>query len=188
MRFAHDHFGSFGQAEDGVNTPETQMADNDYAVGLLIEKIAHSRYAADTVVFVVEDDAQDGPDHVDAQRSIALVAGAHVKQGAVISHAYNTVSVLATIEALLGLQPLGLTDGLAMPMADVFEREARPWSYSAKVPAVLRSTQLPLPPGPTAQPRHEAKWWDEQTAGQDFTHADAADSEIIQQALWRGLH
>lgn len=73
VRFPHDHFGNFGSAKYGVNTPDTQMADNDYAVGLLIEKVAGSRFKNDTLIFVVEDDAQNGPDHVDAHRSIALV-------------------------------------------------------------------------------------------------------------------
>jgi YVTN family beta-propeller protein len=187
VRFAHDHFGSFDRAEDGVNTPETQMADNDYAVGLLVERVARSRFAQDTVIFVVEDDAQDGPDHVDAHRSIALLAGAQVRQGSVISARHTTVSLLRTIELLLGLPPLGLTDGMASPMSEVFDREARPWSFTAKVPPVLRSTRLPLPPGPVTFPRRDASWWAAETVGQDFSRADAADGQKLGGALWRGL-
>ena len=70
-----------------MNTPETQVADNDYAVGLLIEKIADSVYANNTLIFVIEDDAQDGGDHMDSHRSIAFVAGAYVKQHALVSTA-----------------------------------------------------------------------------------------------------
>jgi hypothetical protein len=73
VRFPHDHLGSFGTARYRVNTPTKQMADNDYAIGLLVEKIAQSRFAQDTLIFIIEDDAQDGPDHVDAHRSIAYV-------------------------------------------------------------------------------------------------------------------
>ena len=87
VRLAHDHLGLFDEAVDGVNTVETEIADNDYAVGLLVEKVAHSKYAKDTLVFVIEDDAQNGPDHVDAHRSLALIAGPYVKQRAVISQA-----------------------------------------------------------------------------------------------------
>ena len=72
VRLAHDHLGLFNEAVDGVNTVETEIADNDYAVGLLVEKVAHSKYAKDTLIFVIEDDAQNGPDHVDAHRSLAL--------------------------------------------------------------------------------------------------------------------
>ena len=113
VRLPHDHTGNFAQAIDGVNTVETELADNDYAVGLLVERVAKSRFANDTLIFVVEDDAQDGPDHVDAHRSIAFVAGPYVKQGAVVSHVYNTVNLIRTIEAVLGLEPVGLNDALA---------------------------------------------------------------------------
>src|SRR5262249_50737766 len=98
VRLPHDHFGDFGAAIDSVNTPDTQMADNDYAVGLLVEKVAHSPFRDDTVIFVVEDDAQNGGDHVDSHRSIAYVIGAFVRQGAVVSTAYSTVSMVRTIE------------------------------------------------------------------------------------------
>ena len=113
VRFMHDHTGSFGTAIDLVNTPETQQADNDYAVGLLVQKIANSIYANDTLIFVIEDDAQDGGDHVDSHRTIAFVAGAYVKQQAVVSTPYNTINFLRTIEEVLGLA------------ADESERRAR---------------------------------------------------------------
>jgi len=83
VRFMHDHTGSFATAIDGVNTPDRDVADNDYAVGLLVEKIANSIYANNTLIFVVEDDAQDGGDHIDSHRTTAYVAGAYVKNGVV---------------------------------------------------------------------------------------------------------
>ena len=79
----------------GINTPELDEADNDYAVGLVVQKIANSRYAHDTLIFVIEDDAQDGGDHVDAHRSIAFVVGPYVKQHAVVSTSYNTLDFVA---------------------------------------------------------------------------------------------
>src|SRR4029077_8463221 len=106
VRLPHDHLGLFDEAVDGINTVETEIADNDYATGLLIEKVAHSRYAKDTLIFVIEDDAQDGPDHVDAHRSVAFIAGPYVKQHAVVSDRYTTVSMIRTMEEILGLQPL----------------------------------------------------------------------------------
>ena len=75
VRLPHDHFGLFDEAVDGVNTVETEIADNDYAVGLLVEKVARSKYGKDTLIFVIEDDAQNGADHVDAHRSLALSQG-----------------------------------------------------------------------------------------------------------------
>ena len=80
-----------------MNCPELQQADNDYAVGRLVERVAHSRYKSDTLIFIVEDDAQDGADHVDAHRSTTYVVGPYVGRG-VVSHFYTTVNLLRTIE------------------------------------------------------------------------------------------
>ena len=129
----HDHTGNFvagtggfpPAAIDGVNTPELMVADNDYAVGMLIQKIANSIYANNTLIFIVEDDAQDGGDHVDSHRTVALVAGAYVKQGAVVSTPYNTINLIRTMEEVLGLAPMNLNDALAAPMADIFQHYAR---------------------------------------------------------------
>jgi DNA-binding beta-propeller fold protein YncE len=115
IRFAHDHFGDFTSAIDGVNTPDKQMAHNDYAVGLLVEKVSKSPYKDSTLIFVIEDDAQDGGDHVDAHLSAAYIIRPYVKQGVVVSWAYNTVSMIRTIEDVLDPEPLGLTAGLAAP-------------------------------------------------------------------------
>jgi len=192
FRINHDHFGDFNEAIDGVNTVEKEMADNDYALGLLAEKVGHSPYAKDTLIFVIEDDAQNGPDHVDAHRSIAYVIGPYVKQGAVVSARYNTVSMLRTIEEVLGIKPMGLNDALQAPMTDVFSKDAATWSYSARVPAVLRSTQLPLPPASapkaaTSAPGHDAAYWAEKTAGFDFSSEDKLDSARFNLVLWKGM-
>jgi hypothetical protein len=98
-----------------MNSPEPQVADNDYAVGLVIEKIAHSAYANSTLIFVIEDDSQNGGDHVDSHRSIAFIAGPYVKQNALVSTQYNTINFLRTMEWVLGLAPVHLTDAVAHP-------------------------------------------------------------------------
>jgi DNA-binding beta-propeller fold protein YncE len=194
VRFMHDHMGDFGTAADGVNTPETQQADNDYAVGLLVEKLARSPYAKDTLVFVVEDDAQDGPDHVDAHRSIAFVAGAYVKHGAVVSTRYSTVNLLRTIEDILGIAHLSLNDGAARPMADLFDLDRPDWSFDAQVPRILRTTQLPLPAeaqksGATdpGRPLHDAAYWADKTRGMAFDVEDKVDAPTFNRILWDGL-
>ena len=179
-------------ALDGVDTPETQVADNDYALGRLIEAVARSRYARDTLIFVVEDDAQDGPDHVDAHRSIAFVAGPYVKHGAVVSARYTTINMIRTMTDLLGLDHLGIFDAHVRPMTEIFDLHQEQWSFRAQVPNVLRSTRLPLPPGPDAsapieRPSHPASWWAQRTRGMDFTRRDTADAQAYNRILWEGL-
>jgi hypothetical protein len=191
VRLAHDHTGNFGKGLDGVDTVETELADNDYAVGLLVEKIAHSPFAADTLIFIVEDDAQDGPDHVNAHRAPAYIVGPYVKQGVVVSHRYATVNLVATIEAVLGLDPMGLNDALAEPMADVFDTGKAEWTFSAHPSVVLRQTALPLPPERSAQAcrlrMRSAAYWAVAMKGQDFSREDDLDTGAYNLALWRGM-
>ncbi len=203
VRLMRDHFGDFAEAIDGTGTVEAEMADNDYAIGKLIEDVAHSPFAKSTVIFIVEDDAQNGPDHVDAHRSPALIAGAYVKQGAVVSTHYDTVNVLRTIEDILGMKPMGINDAVAEPMADVFTTEEKPWTYTASVSEVLRSTQLPIgnasagassgtaaaqsgDPG-YAKPKHDAAYWAAKTKGMDFSVEDHVDPEKFNRIVWYGL-
>ena len=190
LRINHDHFGSFKEAIDGINTVETQMADNDYALGLVAEAVAKGPFAKDTLIFVLEDDAQDGADHVNAHRSVALVVGPYVKQGAVVSKRYTTVNVVRTMVDVLGLDPLGLNDAMAEPMSDVFDVSQANWSYRPLVPPVLRSTTLPLPPAASAcvaRPKHSAAYWAAAMAGQDFSSEDKLDTARFNRALWKGL-
>jgi DNA-binding beta-propeller fold protein YncE len=194
VRLPHDHTGDFADGIDGINTVEAELADNDYAVGLLVEKVAKSPFAKDTLIFVVEDDAQDGPDHVDAHRSTAFVVGPYVKKGAVVSSRQTTVSLMRTMEDVLGIKPSGLTDGLADPMAEVFDVTASPaWSFAAHPSAILRTTKLPLPPADRAEaacvvkPRRSAAWWAAAMAGQDFSQEDRLDTAAYNLTLWRGL-
>ena len=174
-----------------MNTPELQEADNDYAVGLLIQKIANSMYANNTLIFVVEDDAQDGGDHVDSHRSIAFVAGAYVKQGALVSTQYNTINFVRTMEEVLGLPPMNLNDALARPMADIFNTTPSPWSFTATPSALLYDTELPLPAKPAGlivpKPTHDAKYWARATKGMDFTSEDRMDFADFNRILWKGL-
>lgn len=199
VRFMHDHTGNFTAgaggtppgAIDGVNTPELMVADNDYAVGLLIQKIANSIYANNTLIFVVEDDAQDGADHVDSHRTVLLVAGAYVKQGAVISTPYNSINMIRTMEEVLGLPPMNLNDALAAPMADIFNTKPSAWSFTAAPSPYLYNTKLLLPPKPAGmavpKPAHNAKYWARVTRGMNFADADLVDPAGFNRILWKGL-
>jgi DNA-binding beta-propeller fold protein YncE len=191
MRLPNDHTGSYASALDGVNVPELQVSDNDYAVGLLMEKIANSVYANNTLIFVVEDDAQDGGDHVDSHRSLAFVAGAYVKRGALVSTPYNTLDFVRTIEEVLGLPPLNLNDALARPMTDIFNTTPSAWSFNAAPAAALYNTRLPLPAKAAGlavpKPKHNAKYWARATRGMDFDEEDQVDPHDFNHVLWKGL-
>jgi hypothetical protein len=192
VRMPHDHTGNYATAISGVNAPELQVADNDYAVGSLVQWIANSQYADNTLVFVIEDDAQNGADHVDAHRSIAFIVGPYVKQGgAVVSTQYNTLNFIRTMERVLGLSPNHYTDALAQPMADVFDTTQPAWTYSATPSAYLYNTTLPLPAKAAGlmvpKPTHDAQYWARVTKGMDFTQADRVNPEAFNRILWRGL-
>jgi DNA-binding beta-propeller fold protein YncE len=200
IELPRDHTGDFGEALDDTDTPDEQVADNDYALGLIVEKVAQSPYKDDTLIFVIEDDAQAGPDHVDTQRTVSYVLGPYVKQGAVVSQHYANPNILRTIADILKMEPMGLQVALADPMSEVFDRSQRDWSYRAIVPEILRQTQLPLPSPNTANSlpptdwtrrfsvsRGDAKYWTKAMEGQDFKREDHLDTERFNRALWSGL-
>jgi YVTN family beta-propeller protein len=198
VRFMHDHTSGnvsgapFGSAIAGVNTPETQVADNDYAVGLLLQTVANSPYANNTLIFIIEDDAQDGADHVDAHRSVAFIAGPYVKKGALVSDHYSTVNILRTIEDVLGLDHMSVFDAYQPPMTDAFDLSQTSWTFTAQVPAILSSTSLPVTSAvasaqPRVKPLHDAKWWARETRGMDFSAPDKVNAAAYNQILWKGI-
>ena len=197
VRLSNDHMGSFGSALAGVNTPETQQADNDLAVGRLVEAVAHSRFASDTLIVVIEDDCQDGPDHVDSHRATAYVVGPYVKQGKVVSTRYSQVNALRTIEDILGTQHINLNTAFQRPMADLFDiGSSGQWTYEAVASTVLKTTTLDLAAGAASvkfaqgrnvKPSRSAAYWDKATAGMDFSEADQVPTAQFNKVLWTGL-
>jgi DNA-binding beta-propeller fold protein YncE len=194
VRLMHDHMGNFDNtAIDRVNCPELQQADNDYAVGRLVDKVAHSRYKSDTLIFIVEDDAQDGADHVDAHRSTTYVVGPYVRQNAVVTQRYTTVNLLRTIEDILGLQHLSIYTATRPPMTEVFDLSKREWTYDAVPSLFLYNTCLPIPqhatkPSRFPKPSHSAAYWAEKTAEFDFSKEDnLGNPEKFNRIIWQGL-
>jgi DNA-binding beta-propeller fold protein YncE len=191
VRFMEDHMGTFKTAIDGVNTPERQQADNDYAVGRLIEKVAASPFKDNTLIFIVEDDAQNGADHVDAHRSTAYVVGPFVKQGQVVSQFYTTINVLRTIEDILGLEHLNFHTATARPMSAVFDLKQSAWGFQAEPSNYLYPTDLPVPrkPGASAlRSTHDADYWAAATAQFDFSKEDnLGDPDAFNRIIWKGL-
>jgi hypothetical protein len=122
--------------DPGYPTPQAMAADNDLALGRIIEALSHSRFWLDTVIFVLEDDAQDGFDHVDAHRTAALVISARNVRGGVDHRFYNQAGVLRTIEEIFGLRPMTLFDAIAPPIVAPFTSQTNREPYVA-LPAVI---------------------------------------------------
>jgi len=197
LRLPHDHFGSTGTAVAGLKTNSLQMSDNDYAIGKVVETISLSPYWKNTVIFILEDDAQSGGDHVDAHRSLGYVISPYSRRGVNITTNYNTVSMLRTIEDLLGIDHLNLSDANAAPMSDVFTHTADLTPYKAIVPGSLCAA--PVDPAlvpecksssarltPRLLELHDPAWWAEALEPFDFHDADRIDVEAYNRVLWEG--
>src|SRR5262249_47732314 len=118
LRLPNDHTQG---ATPGKPTPTAYVADNDLALGRLVDAVSRSKFWPRIAIFVVEDDAQNGPDHVDAHRTVAFVISPYAKRGAVASMMYSTSSMLQTMELILGLKPMSQFDAAARPMFNSFQ-------------------------------------------------------------------
>ena len=172
LRLPRDHTSGTGP---GLPTPTAMVADNDLAVGKLVEAISHSRYWASTAVFAVEDDAQAGPDHVDEQRSTLYIASPYAAGG--VQHAmYTQASVLRTIEILLGLPPMSAYDAGALPLTAAFRATPNLRPFDALQPHVdLNATN--------AKTAYRAA----DSRRLDFAHADRADAGELNDILWHAV-
>ena len=156
----------------GRPTPMAYMADNDLALGRLVEAVSHSRYWKDTVFFVLEDDAQDGPDHIDSHRSVLLVISAYNRSG-VIRRFVNTTDVLATVEEILGLGRLSKFDHYGHPLREIFADTPDLTPYVALKPEQPLD-ELNPPKSATAEASLEL----------ELDRVDAADEDTFNRILW----
>src|SRR5467141_1222640 len=175
VRFPNDHTTGI---KNGFPTPQFMVADNDYAVGRLVETISSSVYWKDSAIFIVEDDAQAGPDHVDSHRSVGLVISAYNKPGALIHKFHSTVSMIRTIEMLLGIAPMNQLDASAVPM-DIFQETPDLTPYKAVLPAIAADNLM------TQKPKDKATAeWMKKSNRQNFAHADMADPKVLNAVIW----
>ena len=178
LRLPNDH--TMGTRPGGPR-PEASVADNDLAVGRVVEAVSHSAYWDDTAIFVLEDDAQDGPDHVDAHRSPALVISKYSPGSPAspfIDHGfYSTVNMIRTMEELLGLPPMNNNDAVAAPMAPLFSGPGNQPRFVAdesnRKNGLIYQVNSPNAPGAA------------DSARMDFTRADAIDAARLNAILWR---
>jgi DNA-binding beta-propeller fold protein YncE len=131
VRLPNDHTAG---TRVGKPTPTAMVAENDLALGLLVEGVSKSKFWKETAIFVIEDDAQNGPDHVDAHRVVSLVVSPYTRRGAVDSTLYSTTSLLRTMELILGLKPMSQFDAAARPMYGAFTAKADPTPYQHVMP------------------------------------------------------
>ena len=173
LRLGNDHTEGL---RIGRPTPYAHVADNDLAVGQLIETLSKSPIWNETAVFILEDDAQNGADHVDAHRSTAYVAGGFVKRNYVDHTAYSTSSMLRTMELILGLSPMSQYDAAAMPMWRSFDSVAKPSDFKAITPNVdLRTKNVA---------RNE---WQRRSELFNFEKEDTNNDVAFNLVLWHGL-
>jgi hypothetical protein len=173
LRLPNDHTAG---ARVGSLTPTACVADNDLALGRIVEGITKSKFWLDTAIFVIEDDAQNGPDHVDAHRTVALAISPYIRRGAVDSNMYSTSSMLRTMELILGLKPMSQFDAAARPMYACFTNkpDARPYQH--------------LVPDTDLNAMNVAGAWGAKQSEQfDLAKEDAADDLLFNEVIWRAV-
>jgi len=174
IRLGNDHTNG---TRPGSPTPRAMVAENDYALGRLVEAISKSRYWKESAIFVLEDDAQNGPDHVDAHRSVALVASPFAKRGSVDSTLYTTAGMLRTMELILGIPPMSQYDASAAPYYNAFQ------ATPVLTPFTLRKARYPFDemnspnaPGSAASLR------------MNLEEADMAPELELNEIIWKSVH
>jgi DNA-binding beta-propeller fold protein YncE len=171
VRLGNDHTSG---TKAGALTPTSYAADNDYAVGLVAEAVSHSHLWNSTAIFVIEDDAQNGPDHVDSHRAPAWVISPFTHRGLVDSTMYNQMSVLRTIEMIMGLRPMTQFDAAATPMFSGFSKGANVEPFTSIPPRISTTDRNPAN-GPGSQ----------DSARMDFSAPDQVDDTLLNAVLWR---
>ena len=184
VRFCTDHTTG---TNPNHHTPSSMVADNDYAVGQLVETLSHSAIWKSTAIFVIEDDAQDGPDHVDAHRSTCYVISPWVRAHCIDHTFQNTVSVLRTMELLMGLPPMCQYDATATPVLDWDDNPSNGAPFDAIMPdpqVLLEINGVGSPKSPISP---EQRGMMDESSRMDFAHADRAPAGRLNQIIWKSV-
>ncbi len=173
MSMGEDHTSG---TRPGAYTPQACVASNDLALGRLVEAVSNSKYWPETAIFVIEDDAQNGPDHVDAHRTVGLVISPYAKRKVLDSTQYTTVSMIRTMELILGLEPLSQYDAAANPMFACFTDTPDLTTYKAENARIdLKAKNGSLAYGA------------ERSLKMDFSEYDKIDDFELNEILWRSI-
>lgn len=177
MALPNDHTGG---TRPGIPTPRSMVANNDFALGQIVEAISKSRFWNNTVIFVTEDDSQSGWDHVSAYRTVGMVISPYSKTKNTLHTNYNQVSMVRTIEQILGIPPMNISDATAMPMFDCFSFKADNSPYKSvfnEIPLDEMNPSLADLKGPAL---HFAK----KSLEPQFDHIDSGDDDLFNRIIW----
>jgi hypothetical protein len=181
MLLPNDHTAG---TRPGMPTPEAAVADNDLAVGQVIEAISHSKFWPETAVFVVQDDPQAGFDHIDGHRTVAMMVSPYSRRRAVDSTNYNQTSMIRTMELILGLPPMNQLDASASPMIGCFTEEADLAAYDA-VPNQIPLDRLNPDLKTIRDPRQ--LHWAQVSVELPLDEVDEADEDTLNRILWHSV-
>jgi YVTN family beta-propeller protein len=173
IRLPNDHTAG---TRPGAWTPRAMVAENDAALGRLVDAISHSRFWKESAIFVLEDDAQNGPDHVDAHRSPMLAISPYIRRHTVDSTLYTTSSVLRTMELILGLPPMSQYDAAAAPLYGAFQPAANAQAFS-RLPALVSLTERNGPDAPGSQA----------SLRMNMEEADLTPELELNEIVWRSI-
>jgi hypothetical protein len=169
----NDHTG-------GTPTPQAQVADNDLALGQVVQAVTRSCFGSNTVIFVIEDDPQSGYDHVDAHRSLCLVISPYTKRRQVISKFYNQAGVLHTMEQIMGLPPMNQQDAMAPLMFDCFTNLPDFTPYTA----LPNNVDLASGTSGTGALSPKQRYWARRLRKMDFTKPDRINEDTFNRYIW----
>lgn len=164
----------------GLPTPRAMVADNDLALGRIVEAVSKSRFWKNTVIFVTEDDSQAGWDHVSAYRTTGFVISPYSRLGHTISKNYNQVSMLRSIEQILGIPPMNIMDATAEPMFDCFMQNQSAQGFMHKAAQVSINERNPVITSLTGKARHYAL----ESLKPEFNHLDGGSDELLNKIVW----
>jgi YVTN family beta-propeller protein len=186
VRLPHDHTQGMSSRR---HTPASENADNDYGVAQLVDAVSHSPIWQSSAIFVIEDDAQNGADHVDAHRTTAYVISPWIKRGTVDHRFCNTDTLLKTMELLLGLAPMSQYDAIAQPLMDWDTSPTNIEPYTAVLPPkeVIAQITPTLAFLGSAAPAKDLAALITESDKMDFTHADAAPADRLNQIIWKSV-
>jgi hypothetical protein len=174
VRLPNDHTAG---TTAGMLTPRAFVAENDLALGRVIERLSHSKFWKEMAIFVVEDDAQSGPDHVDAHRTVAFVVSPYAKRHYVCHSMFSTASLLRTMELILGLRPMSQFDAAARPLYEVFTNKPDFTPYTAR---------------PATWPLNEKNGvgapMQKESAALRFDTEDSNPDILFNEIIWKSVH